>query len=326
MPGPGQALQDRTHHLPVLLEPCLAHLAVAPGRVFVDGTLGDGGHAEAILERSAPDGRLIAFDRDPDALTIAGERLAPFGDRVAFVHASFADMTEELARLDIASVDGVLLDLGVSSRQIDEPERGFRFGADTADHTPLDMRMDPQAGLAAADLLATYSSPALEQVLREYGEFPGARRLARAITETRRDAPLRTAADLRRVIRAAGIGRGRKHDPATLVFQALRIAVNDEMGALDAGLEAAVDVLAPGGRICVLAYHSLEDRRVKRLFQREEKGCICPPKDPVCACGRKPRLKRLTKRPEGADEVEVRANPRARSARLRAAERLPEAA
>jgi len=326
MPGSGQALQHRAHHQPVLLEPCLEHLAVAPGRTFVDGTLGDGGHAEAILARSAPDGRLVGFDRDSDALAVAGSRLAPFGARAQLVHASFRDMGPELARLGIASVDGVLLDLGVSSRQIDEPERGFRFGADTADETPLDMRMDRSAGPAAADLLATLSRPALEQVLREFGEVPGARRLARAIADGRREAPLRTAADLRRVIREAGIGRGRKHDPATLVFQALRIAVNDELGALEAGLEAAVLALHAGGRLCVLSYHSLEDRRVKQFLMREERGCICPPAQPVCNCGRRPRLRRRTKRPETASPEEVRGNRRARSVRLRAAERLADAA
>ncbi len=294
--------------------------------IVVDGTLGDGGHAEAILERTAPGGRLIGLDRDPDALSIAGKRLERFGERAEIVHASFRDLGEVLLRLGIPAVHAVLLDLGVSSRQIDDPDRGFRFGEDTAEVCPLDMRMDPSAGLSAAELLASYSSPALEQVLREYGEFPGARRLARAIIDARREEPLRTAADLRRVIRAAGIGRGRKHDPATLVFQALRIAVNDELGALDAGLIAAVDALAPGGRICVLAYHSLEDRRVKRCFVAEEKGCVCPPAQPVCNCGRLPRLRRLTRRPISADDDEIRRNPRARSARLRAAIRLPEAA
>ena len=330
--GPGRALQQTVIHQPVLLERCLEHLGLrrdrgrASGPIVVDGTLGDGGHAEAILECTAPDGRLIALDRDPDALAIAGKRLAPFGKRAELVHASFRDLADVLARLGVPAVDAVLLDLGVSSRQIDDPERGFRFAQDTADVCALDMRMDPSAGPAAADLLASYSSPALEQVLREYGEVPGARRLARAITETRREAPLRTAADLRRVIREAGIGRGRKHDPATLVFQALRIAVNDEMGALDEGLVASIEALAVGGRICVLAYHSLEDRRVKRCFAAEEKGCICPPAQPVCNCGHLPRLRRITKRPLSADASEIASNPRARSARLRAAERLPEAA
>ena len=325
-------MQQITFHQPVLLEPCLEFLGlhldvgIANAPVVVDGTLGDGGHAEAILDRIAPGGRLIGLDRDPDALSIAGKRLERFGARAELVHASFRDLGAVLERLGIPAVDAVLLDLGVSSRQIDDPERGFRFGEDTADVCPLDMRMDPSAGLPAAELLATYSSPALEQVLREYGEFPGARRLARAITEARRQAPLRTAADLRRVIRSTGIGRGRKHYPATLVFQALRIAVNDELGALDEGLIAAVNSLAVDGRICVLAYHSLEDRRVKGCFVSEEKGCVCPPAQPVCNCGRVPRLRRLTKRPVSAEDSEIRQNPRARSARLRAAVRLAGAA
>ncbi len=331
--GPWRALQHRALHQPVLLEPCLEHLGLRhfgerggrDGPVVVDGTVGDGGHAQAILERTAPDGRLIGLDRDPDALAVAGERLAPFGERAELVHASFRDLAGVLSEHGVARVDAVLLDLGVSSRQIDDPKRGFRFAEGTADVCALDMRMDPSAGPAAAELLARYSSPALEQVLREYGEVPGARRLARAIAEAQREAPLRTAGDLRRVIRRAGIGRGRKHDPATLVFQALRIAVNDELGALDDGLVAAVDALAAGGRLCVLAYHSLEDRRVKRCFAAEEKGCVCPPAQPVCTCGREPRLRRLTKRPVSADPEEIARNPRARSARLRAAERLAEA-
>ena len=332
--GPGRALQQRSLHQPVLLEPCLEHLGLRQrgeraGRsdrpLVVGGTLGDGGHAQAILERTAPDGRLIGLDLDPEALAIAGERLASFGERAELVHASFRDLADVLSGLGVTAVDAVLLDLGVSSRQIDDPRRGFRFAEDTADVCALDMRMDPSAGPAAAELLASYSSPALEQVLREYGEVPGARRLARAITEARREAPLRTAGDLRQVIRRSGIGRGRKHDPATLVFQALRIAVNDELCALDDGLAAAVDALAAGGRICVLAYHSLEDRRVKRCFVTEEKGCVCPPAQPVCNCGRLPRLRRLTKRPLSAEPEEIVHNPRARSARLRAAERLPEA-
>ena len=319
-------MQQRAVHQPVLLEACLEHLAVAPGVVVLDGTLGDGGHAEAILERSGPDGRLVGLDRDPDAIEIAGDRLSRFGARATLVHASFREMGDVLRSLGIASVDGVLLDLGVSSRQIDDPDRGFRFAEDTSERSHLDMRMDPSAGPAAAELLATYSSPALEQVLREYGELPGARRLARAIVEARREAPLRTAADLRRVIRSSGIGRGRKHDPATLVFQALRIAVNDEMGALDDGLLAAIAALSDGGRLCVLSYHSLEDRRVKRCFVAEEKGCVCPPAQPICNCGRLPRLRRITRRPIGASDDEIRHNPRARSVRLRSAERLPEAA
>jgi 16S rRNA (cytosine1402-N4)-methyltransferase len=231
-----------------------------------------------------------------------------------------------LAEAGATRVDGVLLDLGVSSRQLDRPERGFRFGAETAGATALDMRMDPTRGESAGELLARASEDELARCFRDYGELPGAGRLAREIVRRRGERPLRTAADLLEAIRAARIGDGRKHNPATLVFQALRIAVNDELGALEDGLGAAIDALAPGGRLCVISYHSLEDRIAKQRFAREERPCICPPSAPVCTCGRKPRLVRATRRAVRPSEAEVRNNPRARSARLRAAEKLPEAA
>lgn len=311
-----------------MLNECLALLAVQPGGFVIDGTVGDGGHAEAILQRSAPSGRLLGLDRDPEAVAFARQRLAPFGARARVLHASFRDLSrlcnEHLAPAVRAS--GVLLDLGVSSRQLDEPARGFRFAEASAEQTPLDMRMDPGSGQSAAELLAGIEERALATLLREFGEVPGAGRLARAIHRARTKAPLRSAADLRRVLGGtAPVGR-RRHDPATLVFQALRIAVNDELGALDEGLAAALEVLAPGGRICVLAYHSLEDRRVKTCFAREERGCLCPPRQPLCNCGHRPSLKRLNRRPLRPGAEELARNPRARSARLRAAEKLPEAA
>jgi 16S rRNA (cytosine1402-N4)-methyltransferase len=314
------------YHQPVLLEETLHWLDARPGRLIVDGTLGDGGHAEAILERTAPGGLLVGLDRDPDALRIAGERLARFGARVSLAHASFADLTSVLAKASLAQVDGVLLDLGVSSRQLDQPERGFRFGVATAHTTALDMRMDPTRGESASELLARASEEELTRCFREYGELPGASRLAREIVRRRAKQPLRGTADLLGAIDAARIGGGRKHNPATLVFQALRIAVNDELSALEAGLGAAIDALAPGGRLCVIAYHSLEDRIAKRRFAREERPCICAPSAPVCTCGKKPRLVRATRRAVRPSELEVRNNPRARSAKLRAAEKLPEAA
>jgi 16S rRNA (cytosine1402-N4)-methyltransferase len=312
-------------HRPVLVAQCLELLDAAPGHLVVDATLGDGGHAEAILERSAPDGRLIGLDRDPDALAIAGARLGRFGARVTLEHASFRELGAVLARLAVRSVDGVLFDLGVSSRQLDTPARGFRFAEASAAETPLDMRMDA-AGPTAAELLARASEAELEGWLREYGELPGARRLARTLVQRRRAHPLRTTADLLAAIAEARVGGGRRHHPATLVFQALRIAVNDELGALAEGLGAAIAALAPGGRLCVIAYHSLEDRLVKRTFEQEQRGCVCPPKLPVCQCGRRPRLERLTRRAVRADDAEVYENPRARSARLRAAVRIAEAA
>jgi 16S rRNA (cytosine1402-N4)-methyltransferase len=314
------------HHQPVLLEESLHWLGARPGSWVVDGTLGDGGHAEAILERTAPDGRLVGLDRDLDALRIAGERLARFGARVSLAHASFRELRAVLESAGAPRVDGVLLDLGVSSRQLDQPERGFRFGTETARATALDMRMDASAGETAAELLARASEDELATCFREYGELPGAGRLARTIASRRAAQPLRTTADLLAAIRDARIGGGRKHNPATLVFQALRIAVNDELGALDAGLGAAIDALAPGGRVCVIAYHSLEDRIVKQRFAREERPCTCAPSAPVCTCGSKPRLARATRRAVVPEEAEIHNNPRARSAKLRAAEKLPEAA
>jgi 16S rRNA (cytosine1402-N4)-methyltransferase len=223
-------------------------------------------------------------------------------------------------------VDAVLLDLGVSSRQLDAPERGFRFSEETADVTPLDMRMDQRLPATAADLLSSASASEIERWLREYGELPGAHRLALAIDETRRAAPLRTVRDLLRLVERARVGGGRRHHPATLVFQALRIAVNDELGALADAIDASIESLTPGGRLAVLSYHSLEDRLVKQRLRAEARGCVCPPRQPVCTCGRKPRVRIVTSRAVRASAEELRENPRARSARLRVAERLPEAA
>ena len=295
--------------------------------MVVDGTLGGGGHARAILEQTGPDGILLGLDHDPEALEAARLQLAAFGPSLRTVQCSFARLEEAVQEAGFEAVDGVLLDLGVSSHQLDTPDRGFRFATDTPpEQTPLDMRMDRTQGDTAADLLARASAETLESWLREYGELPGARRLARAITEERRREPLRTTADLLRVIDSSRVGRGRRHNPATLVFQALRIAVNDELGALETGLEAGIRVLRPGGRLVVIAYHSLEDRLVKRCFRAEARGCICPPRQPMCTCGRTPRLHPLTRKPMRPTEAEVSQNPRARSARLRTAERIEEAA
>ena len=314
------------HHRPVLLRESLSLLGVGPGARVVDGTVGFGGHAEAILEQTAPDGRLVGLDRDEAALGEARRRLASFGDRVELVHASFRDLGAVLADRGLPVVDAVLLDLGVSSPQLDRPERGFRFAAADAERTPLDMRMDPSSGATAAELLARASEATLADWFGRYGELPGARRLAREIVRAREVEPLRTAADLRAVIERARVGRGRRHDPATLVFQALRIATNDELDALEQGLAQALASLRPGGRLVVIAYHSLEDRLVKQTFRTLERGCVCPPTSPVCRCGRRPQLRRVTRRAVRPGDDEVRANPRARSARLRAAERLEDAA
>lgn len=313
------------YHRPVLLDESLALLALRPGSRIVDGTLGGGGHAEAMLRATDPNGLLIGFDVDQEALAVAAARLAPFGDRVHLERTSFRELGRVLAERELAPVDAVLLDLGVSSRQLDAPDRGFRFAEESADVTALDMRMDARSERTAARLLLEATSEELERWLREYGELPGARRLAETIVETRRETPLRTVRDLLRAVERARVGGGRRHHPATLVFQALRIAVNDELAALEDGLEAAIDALAPGGRLVVIAYHSLEDRIVKQRLRREARGCVCPPRQPVCTCGRTPRLRLLGRRAVRPSDEETRENPRARSARLRAAERLPDA-
>ena len=314
------------HHVPVLLEASAEYLHLKPGAIILDGTLGGGGHAEAILERIGPDGILVGLDLDQQALMASTSRLARFGDRIRTVQSSFRHLNTALDKLGIEGVDGVLLDLGVSSYQLDAPDRGFRFGDAAASSTPLDMRMDASQGVSAADLLQRASAEELQGWFQRYGELPGSRRLARAITQRRVRQPLRTTADLLQVIEEAGVGGGRRHNPATLVFQALRIAVNDELGALEDGLGAAVSILRPGGRLVVISYHSLEDRIVKHSFRSAARGCICPPKQPICNCGRSPSLEVLTRRPLRPDTPETERNPRARSARLRAAKRIAEAA
>jgi 16S rRNA (cytosine1402-N4)-methyltransferase len=317
---------SRFAHRPVLLQESLAFLNLRPDSLIVDGTVGGGGHAAAILEQTAPNGRVIALDMDEAALEASARQLRPFGDRVELIHASFGQLARVLAERNVDGVDGVLLDLGVSSTQLDESDRGFRFAEAGAENTPLDMRMNRSADWTAADLLATTPADELARIFREYGDLPRARRLAREIVAARERAPLRTARDLLDVIKAAGVGRGRRHNPATLVFQALRIAVNDELGALAAGLGDAIQALRPGGRLVVLAYHSAEDRIVKHRMRDEARGCTCPPRTPVCICGGSVRLRVLTRRPVTPSAEEVAANPRARSAKLRAAERVAEAA
>ena len=309
-------------HRPVLLSESLLHLNLVPGATVVDGTLGGGGHAGAILEQTSPDGILIGLDLDPEARKAARDRLSRFGERLRTVPASFRNLEKVLEELEVAFVDAVLLDLGVSSHQLDTAARGFRFSSDA----PLDMRMDPDSGYTAADLLKTASARQLQNWFQNYGELPGSKRLAQAIVEARKDSPIKTSADLQQIIQAARIGRGRKHNPATLVFQALRIAVNDELGALRDGLSAATRVLRPGGRLVVIAYHSLEDRIVKQALRAAAKGCTCPPATPLCICGGSITMRVITRRPIQPSDAEIRDNPRARSGKLRAAERIGQAA
>ncbi|MBU2026983.1 MAG: 16S rRNA (cytosine(1402)-N(4))-methyltransferase RsmH [Proteobacteria bacterium] len=307
-------------HKPVMVGEVVASLRCRAGTIYVDGTVGGGGHAEAILENTAPDGLLIGIDADGDAIREAGIRLASFGDRKILVKGNFADMETILAGMNIGKVDGILLDLGVSSHQLDTADRGFSFTLDA----PLDMRMDRSLGISACDLIHTLSADELERIIREYGEERMAGRIARAIAESRNLSPLRTTADLAgAVVRALPGRRGpaRIH-PATRTFQALRIAVNDELANLYRATAFGVERLKEGGRFSVISFHSLEDRIVKNAFRAGEKGCLCPPDLPVCACGRKPTLKVLTRKPVVPGEEEIRENPRARSAKLRTAERI----
>ena len=309
-------------HLPVMVEEVVTMLAAAPGSRHIDATLGGGGHAERILEASDPDGRLLGLDADGAAIARVRARLAPrFGDRLQLRQANFRELAAVAPAASFGAVDGCLFDLGLSSFQLADSDRGFgiRTGG------PLDMRFDTGRGVPAAELLVTLDANELTALFRRYGEEPFAGRIARAIVEARRVAPVRTAEELaalaERVAPARAPGRRRVH-PATRVFQALRIAVNEELDALEAGLAAALDLLRPGGRLVVLSYHSLEDRIVKRFFQAERRGCTCPPEVPVCVCGRAPRLRLVVSRGLVPGEAEIAANPRARSARLRAAERL----
>ena len=304
-------------HDPVLLEETAAQLDLQPGAVVVDGTLGGGGHAAQILERIGPRGILIGLDLDPDALAAARARLSHFEDRLQLFQRSFRNLDRVAAECGHSEIDAVVLDLGVSSHQLDTPERGFRF----SDDAPLDMRMDPGTPEGAGDLLARASVSELEGWFREYGELRGAGRLARAIDRARRETKILRTGDLVQLVRNTGVGGGRKHHPATRVFQALRIAVNDELGALREGLQAAVRCLRPGGRMAVIAYHSLEDRIVKNHFRDGARGCTCPPRIPVCICGGQVTLRLVTRKVLKPSPAEIETNPRARSARLRVAER-----
>lgn len=304
-----------TSHIPVMLESCMKLMQPAPGGIYVDGTLGAGGHSEAILKASAPDGRLIAFDLDPAAIEIAEQRLAPFGDRVRIIQDSYTGIGRYT---ESNSLDGFIVDLGVSSMQLDRSERGFSFLQDG----PLDMRFSPQQPVSAADIVNQWSPEDLAGILWQYGEERKSRRIATAICAERAVRPITTTGQLRDLIlRAVGPGRDKIH-PATRSFQAIRIAVNEELKAVETVLPEAVKALKPGGRLLVISFHSLEDRIVKEFFKRESKDCLCPPEQPVCTCGHHALLRELTRHPVTADEAEIQVNPRARSAKLRAAVKL----
>jgi 16S rRNA (cytosine1402-N4)-methyltransferase len=303
-------------HTPVLYQNVLTALSLRAAGRYIDGTLGAGGHAFGILEATSPDGLLLGLDRDPQALMVASRNLKRFEGRTFLRQRSYADMRIPAKELGWEGVDGILLDLGLSSMQLATAERGFSF----QNEGPLDMRFDPEEGQSAYDLVNNLGVEELADILWRYGEESRSRRIARAIDRSR---PLKTTTELASVVSEA-VGRSRKGiHPATKTFQALRIAVNDELQVLERGLEAGIELLNPGGRFVVISFHSLEDRIVKRTFRRESKDCICPPELPVCVCDHEAQIKILTPKPIRPDESEIRANPRSRSAKLRSAERLP---
>ena len=306
-------------HRSVLLLPTVEALAVRPDGIYLDGTLGGAGHSYEIASRLTT-GRLIGLDRDETALAAAGARLAPFAGRVTLVHSNFADLAQVLDSLDIPAVDGMLFDLGVSSPQLDDAERGFSYMQDA----PLDMRMDRTAGLTAYEVVNTWPEAELKRILYTYGEERYAPRIAAAIAARRTERPIATTLELADLIRSAMPAQAlrEKQHPAKRSFQAIRIAVNDELGAVERMLASATDRLNPGGRLAVITFHSLEDRIVKTAFQEAARGCTCPKDFPVCVCGKKPKVKLITRHPIVADEAELAENPRARSAKLRVAERL----
>lgn len=303
-------------HVPVLLEACLDALAVKPEGIYVDGTLGRAGHSLAVV-RQLTSGRLIGIDRDVDAIAAAQVRLAPWRDRVTLVQGNFSDLAVLLHSIGVERADGMLFDLGVSSPQLDTPARGFSYQYDT----PLDMRMDQSAPLTAREVVNTWDEAELCRILREYGEERYAAVIAKRIV---RERPIETTGQLADIVRRALPPKAlrEKQHPAKRTFQAVRIAVNGELDALSALLDQAADCLAPGGRLAVITFHSLEDRIVKEKFRALARGCTCPPEFPVCVCGKKPVLRLLTRKPVTAGEAELRRNPRARSAKLRIAEKI----
>ena len=307
------------HHVSVLLEECIEALSIKPDGIYVDGTLGGAGHSSRIAARLTT-GRLIGIDRDPVALEAAGERLKPFADRVTLVHSNFDEMDTVLKDLGISGVDGIIMDLGVSSPQLDDGQRGFSYMADA----PLDMRMNSEDTLDARQIVNGWSYEELKRILYDYGEERYAPRIAAAICKRREEAPIETTLELVDIIRGAmpAAALREKQHPAKRSFQAIRIAVNDELGSVERVMKRAVPCLNPGGRLAVITFHSLEDRIVKNAMAEAAKGCICPREFPVCVCGRKPQVKIITRKPITSTEAELAVNPRARSAKLRVCEKL----
>ena len=307
------------YHVSVLLQECLDGLDIKPDGIYVDGTLGGAGHSSQIAKRLTT-GRLIGIDRDTVALKAAGERLAPYGDRVTLVHSNFCEIKQVLSDLQIDGVDGILLDLGVSSPQLDDAARGFSYMQDA----PLDMRMNAEDALDAYTVVNTWSQEELKRILYTYGEERYAPQIAGAICRRRETAPIKTTLELVDVIRSAmpPAALREKQHPAKRSFQAIRIAVNDELGSVEKVLQDAIPLLNPGGRLAIITFHSLEDRIVKTAMAEAAKGCTCPPSFPVCVCGNKPKVKLISRKPIVATQEELDVNPRSRSAKLRVCEKL----
>ena len=310
---------DEPRHVSVLLNECIENLNIKPDGIYLDGTLGLGGHSYQIASR-LEGGRLICIDRDETAIERAGKRLAPFGDKVTFVHGNFSDAAEILDSLGIDAVDGMLFDLGVSSPQLDETQRGFSYLHDA----PLDMRMDASDSLTAYEVVNSWDENRLNRILWDYGEERYARRITAAILSARAKKPIESTLELVEIIKSAmpAAALREKQHPAKRSFQAIRIAVNDELGSVERVMKKAVPLLNRGGRLAVITFHSLEDRIVKNAMAEAAKGCTCPREFPVCVCGKKPQVKLITRKPIVSGEEELERNPRARSAKLRICEKL----
>ena len=293
------------NHYSVLLNETIENLNIKPDGIYVDGTLGGGGHAYQVASRLSEKGRLIGIDQDADAIAAAGERLKEFGDKITIIRSNYANMKEELHRIGVEKVDGIVLDLGVSSFQLDTPERGFTYRDENA---PLDMRMDDRQSLTAKDIVNGYSEMELYRIIRDYGEDKFAKNIAKHIVQERAKKPIETTGELTEIIRAS--------------FQAIRIELNKELEVLQDNLDDMIDLLNPGGRICIITFHSLEDRIVKTNFKRNENPCTCPSDFPVCVCGKKSKGKVVTRKPILPSEEELEVNSRSKSAKLRVFERV----
>jgi 16S rRNA (cytosine1402-N4)-methyltransferase len=309
------------NHYSVLLNETIENLNIKPDGIYVDGTLGGGGHAYQVASRLSEKGRLIGIDQDADAIAAAGERLKEFGDKITIIRSNYANMKEELHRIGVEKVDGIVLDLGVSSFQLDTPERGFTYRDESA---PLDMRMDDRQSLTAKDIVNGYSEMELYRIIRDYGEDKFAKNIAKHIVQERAKKPIETTGELTEIIRASipmkvQVTGGH---PAKRTFQAIRIELNKELEVLQNNLDDMIDLLNPGGRICIITFHSLEDRIVKTNFKRNENPCTCPSDFPVCVCGKKSKGKVVTRKPILPSEEELEVNSRSKSAKLRVFERV----